>query len=256
MVNALTWQSVFHLPNSALSLLFGFVSAVFVVLGRVSDFCKEIAAVFPRTLFTARNNHSRRFKFRRYVVCRKCHRLSFLKDSIEGTGSAERTKVCSFRRFPNHVQRRMRAICACPLLKTVELSGGRRILYPYLTYCYLSLETSLQSFVTRQGFLQSCEEWRNLERSDDICKDVYDGRVWKDFQVYEGTEFLQAPNNLALMMNMDFFRPYKHVQYSVGAIYLTVLNLPRSMRYKQENVILSGLIPGPREPELLAATSG
>ena len=51
------------------------------------------------------------------------------------------------------------------------------------------------------------------------------------------------------MMNMDFFRPYKHVQYSVGAIYLTILNLPRNLRYKQENVIL-GLIPGPHEPEL------
>ena len=52
------------------------------------------------------------------------------------------------------------------------------------------------------------------------------------------------------MMNMDFFRPYKHVQYSVGAIYLVIMNLPRSLRYKQENVILCGLIPGPHEPEL------
>ena len=44
------------------------------------------------------------------------------------------------------------------------------------------------------------------------------------------------------MMNLDFFQPYKHVQYSMGAIYLTILNLPR------ENTILVGLIPGPHEP--------
>ena len=59
----------------ALSLLFGFMSTVLVVLGRFSDLCKEIAGAFPRTLFTAQNNHSRRFKLRRYVVSRKCHRL-------------------------------------------------------------------------------------------------------------------------------------------------------------------------------------
>ena len=51
------------------------------------------------------------------------------------------------------------------------------------------------------------------------------------------------------MMNMDFFQPYKHVQNSVGAIYLTVLNLPREVRNKPENVVLVGLIPGPNEPE-------
>ena len=51
------------------------------------------------------------------------------------------------------------------------------------------------------------------------------------------------------MLNMDFFQPYKHVQYSVGAIYLTILNLPRGMRNKTDNVILIGLIPGPHEPQ-------
>ena len=50
------------------------------------------------------------------------------------------------------------------------------------------------------------------------------------------------------MLNVDFFQPYKHIQYSLDAIYLTVLNLPRDMRHKQENVILVGLIPGPHEP--------
>ncbi len=50
-------------------------------------------------------------------------------------------------------------------------------------------------------------------------------------------------------MNMDLFQPYKRVNYSVGAVYITVLNLPCAVRYKQENVILVGLIPRPHEPE-------
>ena len=38
--------------------------------------------------------------------------------------------------------------------------------------------------------------------------------------------------------------------YSVGAIYLVVQNLPRQIRYKMENIILVGVIPGPKEPKL------
>ena len=48
---------------------------------------------------------------------------------------------------------------------------------------------------------------------------------------------------------MDWFQPYKHVTDSVGAIYLSVLNLPRNLRYKPENIILVGIIPGPKEPK-------
>ena len=53
------------------------------------------------------------------------------------------------------------------------------------------------------------------------------------------------------MSNVDWFQPYKHVQYSVGAIYLIVLNLPCNLRYyRKENMILVGIIPGPYEPSL------
>ena len=50
------------------------------------------------------------------------------------------------------------------------------------------------------------------------------------------------------MLNVDWFKPCKHTEYSVGAIYLTIMNLPRILRFQQENVILIGLIPGSKEP--------
>lgn len=51
------------------------------------------------------------------------------------------------------------------------------------------------------------------------------------------------------MLNIDWFKPCKHTEYSVGVIYLTIMNLPRQIRFKQENVLLIGLIPGPKEPK-------
>ncbi len=77
-----------------------------------------------------------------------------------------------------------------------------------------------------------CEEWRSRNVR---------AEVWKEFQYFDGEPFLKDKYNLALMINMDL---YKHVNYSVGAIYCVIMNLPRSVRYKQENVILLGLIPG------------
>ena len=50
------------------------------------------------------------------------------------------------------------------------------------------------------------------------------------------------------MLNCDWFQPYKHLQYSVGAVYLTVLNLPGQMRNKIHNICLVGILPGPHEP--------
>ena len=43
-------------------------------------------------------------------------------------------------------------------------------------------------------------------------------------------------------------QPFKHRIYSVGVIYLAIMNLPRNIRFKRENIIIVGLLPGPKEP--------
>lgn len=61
---------------------------------------------------------------------------------------------------------------------------------------------------------------------------------------------LTSNNSLSLIMNVDWFQPFKHRTYSVGVIYLAIMNLPRPIRFKRENIIIVGLIPGPSEPPL------
>ena len=56
--------------------------------------------------------------------------------------------------------------------------------------------------------------------------DIYEGKVWKEFLYHNGTPFLLAPNNFALSVNINWFNPYGRTLYSVGAIYLVILNLP------------------------------
>ncbi len=42
------------------------------------------------------------------------------------------------------------------------------------------------------------------------------------------------------MLDVDWFTPFKRSEYKVGAIMLTVLNLPREERYKKKWTIIAG----------------
>ena len=54
----------------------------------------------------------------------------------------------------------------------------------------------------------------------------------------------RKPNEiLGLLMNVDYFQPYKDISYSVSVIYAA-----RNIRYNEENVII-GIIPGHKEPK-------
>ena len=59
---------------------------------------------------------------------------------------------------------------------------------------------------------------------------------------------MQLPNNLGLI-HLDWFKPFKHVEYSIGIMYLVIANLPQAECYKLENVIIVGVLPGPNEPK-------
>ena len=58
--------------------------------------------------------------------------------------------------------------------------------------------------------------------------DVYDGDAWKEFEQLEGPGFtLSRPRNYAVMLNIDWFQPYKNGMVYVGVTYLALMNLSR-----------------------------
>jgi len=87
--------------------------------------------------------------------------------------------------------------------------------------------------------------------------DIYDRQVWKTFK--ETTNDENSPNffrdevadsHLGLMLNLDWFQPYEGTIYSTGVIYAVICNLPREMRFKRENLLILGILPGPNEVSL------
>ena len=59
---------------------------------------------------------------------------------------------------------------------------------------------------------------------------------------------MASTNCTCLVSNIDWFQSFKHINYSIGVIFVVILNLPRAVRYKRKNLIIVGLIPGPTEP--------
>ena len=70
----------------------------------------------------------------------------------------------------------------------------------------------------------------------------YDGNIWREFR-----DVLTMSTMIGLMLNVDWFQAFEHTCYSVGVLYLTIINLPRRLRYKRCNVLIIGIIPGPSE---------
>ena len=122
-------------------------------------------------------------------------------------------------------------------------------MYPHSVYCYNSIKTSIENLFTKTNFLALCEHWRKRTVNKEVFSDVYDGCMWEEFQIVSGQPFLAVPFNLAFSLNIDWFQPYKLTQSSVGVVYLTILNLPRSVRNNRRYVLLVGIIPGPHEPK-------
>ena len=62
------------------------------------------------------------------------------------------------------------------------------------------------------------------------------------------TSRLDSHHNLAVSLNVDWFQPYSRVTDSLRSYILEYIEFSSS-RYKQENIILVGIIPGPKEPK-------
>lgn len=89
------------------------------ILGRFSVFCASIAGKIPSSLPRLWKEH--------YVV----------QHILELVGTVKMKNPNSY----------IRGRCGATLFVTVELVSGQKIFYPFLMYCYLGLESSLEATV-------------------------------------------------------------------------------------------------------------
>ncbi len=75
-----------------------------------------------------------------------------------------------------------------------------------------------------------------------------DGAVFRRLLLRpDGTPLLAAVGALGLFIFFDYYEPFDNTTYCIGVIVAFIANLPADVRYKKENRILWGLIPGPSQ---------
>jgi len=237
------FQTQFFLTDRALKWLLKLLSVLLGFLSVYSTKVAELTARLPQSIYQFNHSASDLIQgstFERRAVCRACDSLYTFKDCLKRVGSRITVVRCAYR----------------PFKKTCnELLMGR--LWPQvvignftLTVCFVS-QVWYPPCKHLYYILDSCS---NVSQQKHFAttglSDAYDGSIWKDFLIKDHSPFLSECNNYGLLLNIDWLQPYKHTEYSVGVIYLVILNLPHSIRFKRENVILMGVIPGPREPSL------
>ena len=237
------FQTLHFIPERAMSWLFRFLCTLLKYCNRFTPRIAQIIKLLPSSPYMRDKYLSKgTIDILQHVVCRDCHSHYTYNQCIEKSGSQIKSKQCWNLSFSHY--------CSTRLLKEVVSSSGNLKLYPYKVYSHLSIITSLQKLLLRPGFVAMCESTRTIHEGCSHLTDIQNGMIWKQFLQYDGNDFLISPYCYAFMLNVDWFQPFENHNYSVGVIYLAVLNLPRNMRYKRENIILVGLIPGPTEPPL------
>lgn len=226
----LFFQLKFGVPDRAIIFLVSFLKGLirsFISMIPSSEILQQLYECFPQSLQSLRQRFSaNNSSLTEFVICPKCSTLYTRDECVVRVGNSTVSKTCSFIEFPNHSQRHRRSPCGALLMKQIKYGSTIKLL-PKKTFLYNSVITALKTILLRPGILKQCNDWRRFVATDGVLNDVVDGRIWKEFRFVSNRPFLDAPNNLGIPLNIDWFNPYQHAQYSIGAICLTILNLPR-----------------------------
>ncbi|XP_070051394.1 uncharacterized protein [Nicotiana tomentosiformis] len=144
-------------------------------------------------------------------------------------------------------------VCGASRWKTDKHSGeaknknGKKIASK--TLHYFSLKPRLQRLFmsTKTSFLMT---WHHNERVDDrTMRHPADSMAWKLFDELHPS-FAAEPRNVRLGLASDGFQPFRNskTSYSIWPVVLIPYNLPPWLCMKQQNFIMSMLIPVPDSP--------
>ena len=197
---------------------------------------------FPRDPRTVLSSLKLKPDVQTFICCPKCFALY--------PPDAETSDFCSFREATTSKP------CNESLahFKTVGNTTKRVVTREYF---HQILKIWLGKLLCRPGIEQLLDRDVFSGDSDHPQMDVFSGDALRQFSDRDGSTFLPSrpsEGRYIFGLSVDAFNPFLNKQAgkkaSSTAIYMVLLNLPPSIRYKVENMYLAGIIPGPREPSL------
>jgi len=225
------FQLAYRIPKTAIARLIVFLA---VLLEKLSP---ATTVDFPGSLYRAERVFNMPNEIINYIVCPSCHTLYDPRPA-----QLARTKPMKCKK----------AGCMSTLSQKIKKKG--RIVYrPIKVYPYHPITAQLATMLRNDKLEELLDyPYERQPPPDGVISDVYDGYLWNEIKDDRGEKFFAGNRSdirIGFGLNVDWFNPTSHLQKSVGGIYLTILNLPRNLRFKREHALVVGIMPGSHEPD-------
>ncbi|KAF8840023.1 hypothetical protein BDN67DRAFT_693413 [Paxillus ammoniavirescens] len=229
-------HSKHHVSFRACALILYCISAILVTLGVLHP-----TQPLPLTLNTVIHRLDLHDRFTVYPVCGQCHRIF-----PTNTSTSALCPDCDTRLFRPVSDRIFRMI-----------TGRKPQRPPPLCAAPIQLPSSLlMDFLARSNNETACESWKTRTTKTGELNDISDGEVWCTSQGPDQRPFFSRTEHpeelrIGVTMSLDWFGRKTSVygpSHSSGVMSLCVSNLPRALRYRAENLLVSFMTPGPSEP--------
>jgi len=148
--------------------------------------------------------------------------------------------------------------CGYRLRTTCTSLSGKQFYKAHRMYHTQSILTALGRILSRPGVEDCLEEYVQDTFSYALpqLRDIWHGSVMSSIPWRAAPDPDSRELRLVFSLSIDWFNAHHSSQrgksWSVGGVYLTILNLPPHLRHLPENMILVGLIPGPNKPSGVA----
>ncbi|KZP21905.1 hypothetical protein FIBSPDRAFT_739745 [Athelia psychrophila] len=228
----------FHLPFRACNAMLVIAALI------IQSFGIAVSAPVSTTLPTVLKKLGVEPAIRVHPVCPKC--LEVYPDSKDTPA------VCP--------------ICQTNIFKTGRTHTGRERTEqdrePELRYATRSLASQMAEIVSLPGMEDELDEWRKKARKAGEYDDFFDGAISRELKGHDNKPFFandtmdhDGPDHelrVGVTLGADWFsylRSQISSSHTSGPISFNIVNLAPHHRYRTANLLLDGVMPGPREQD-------
>lgn len=141
--------------------------------------------------------------------------------------------------------------------KTFSTIEGVSVPKPARPYAYRHFNDHVASMLSRSGIEKAITLHMRNSATQEELRDIMSSTAIRELRDTSGEPFVREIGDdlrLVWALSIDWYNPRTNKAsgkaISFGMIIMICLSLPPLLRYKEENIYLAGIIPGPQEPSV------
>ena len=123
------------------------------------------------------------------------------------------------------------------------MAFGKTKWIPHKLYHFVAPSVWLKHMYNNASFCKLIQK-ASEKLSTNVLEDIKDGEVWKDFTMNPLRPSVPFLTDIGLLLNVNWFKPFKRSEYKVSAIMMT-----EEVRFRKEWTMVLGVIPRTTEPK-------